>query len=278
MVLKLFVDLRPEVDEACGPLPEMHLYFGSRCNRSCDFCTVSGSPKGWLDQIGEEHLDSVVQHLHPRAQLKIYGGEPTLLDGNLLWAFHCLRERGFAGRLVIFSNGIQADRLIRLLGDDEDSCAVLNYSILTGTNAEPIPPSALLQLTAHERQHPGSIFAGHADLVEIGRAVEWSEEAMDERGDFDRTCPRCYPTVTTRGQYHACPFAVENPAPQYRLGDLQSPLEGVRRKFQAFLGWIDEVVEPAARRQGRHPCTVCTAAAGALAMPEYADAPGGAYG
>jgi len=147
-----FEDVRPDVDLACGPLPELHLYFGSRCNRSCDFCTVSGSPRGWLAQISQEHLDSLVEQLHPRAQLKIYGGEPTLLHGNLLWAIRHLRERGFGGRLVIFSNGIQEDRLIRLLEGDDNSCAVLNYSILTGTNAEPIPPAALrLPLRRRER-------------------------------------------------------------------------------------------------------------------------------
>lgn len=270
MIFQPLEDLKPEVDAAAGLLPELHLYFGSFCNRSCDFCVVFGSPKGWVAQVDEALLEGLLEQLHPRAQLKIYGGEPTLLTDNLLWTFGYLRERGFAGRLVIFSNGIQAHKLIQLLEADKNSCVVLNYSILTGTNAEPIPPASLERLSAYEQQHPGRIFAGHADLVEIGRAVDWDEEVLTERSDFEHTCPRCYPAATTRGQYHACPFAVENQAPYYHLGDLQTPPEEVRGNFQTFLHWVDEVVLPAARRQRRHPCAVCTTAVGNLPLPEYA--------
>jgi len=274
LVFPPYEDRRPEIEEGEGGLPEIHLYFGSFCNRSCDFCVVFGSPKGWVVKVDEALLETLLDVLHPRAQIKIYGGEPTLLADNLIWAFRFLRERGFAGRLVLFSNGVQADRLIRMLEADERSCCVLNYSILTGTHADPIPPAALRQLTAYEQEHPGRIFVGHADLVEVGRAITWDHEALLAREDFENNCPRCYPTVTTRGQYHACPFAVENPSAQYRLGNLQTPPEEVQRRFQRFLHWIDAVVLPTARDQGRHPCAVCTTAEGQLAMPEHAEEEG----
>ena len=271
VIFQPFSDCRPQTNAAEQRLPEIHLYFGSFCNRSCDFCSVFGSPQGWKAEIDAGQLDSLLALLHPEAQLKIYGGEPTLLVDNLLWAFAHLRECGFAGRLVLFSNGVQADRLIRLLEADADSCCVLNYSILTGTDAEPLPEASLQRLTEYERQHPGRIFAGHADLVEVGRGSAWKQETPTDRDDFDRSCPRCHPVATTRGLHHACPFAVENPAPHYQLGDRQTPASEVLRNFQIFLRWIDAVVEPAARQQKRHPCTVCTAASGTLPMPAFAD-------
>jgi hypothetical protein len=270
VIFPSFADRQPQLHANETRLPEIHLYFGSLCNRSCDFCVVSGSPEGWVAELDERLLDSLLTMVHPQAQIKIYGGEPTLIADNLAWAFGYLRARGFAGRLVIFSNGIQAHRLIRLLKADEDICCVLNYSILTGTDAEPLPTGALQQLIEHERQHPGRLFAGHADLIQVGRAVGWEKGQLTERSRFEQTCPRCHPVLTTRGKYHACPFAVEVDAPQYRLGDLASAPEEVRANFDSFLHWIDAVLLPAAQQQRRHPCQVCTAAAGTLPLPGYA--------
>ncbi|MBI2505235.1 MAG: radical SAM protein [Candidatus Latescibacteria bacterium] len=167
-----FTDEKPSWEPGEGRLPEIHLYFGSRCNRECDFCVVFGSPRGWLAEVDEELLEALLGLLHPQAQLKIYGGEPTLLSANLRWVFAELRRRGFAGRFTLFSNGIQSARLLELLEADDRTCCVLNYSILTGTQAERIPPTALRQLTEYARRHPGRLFAGHADLVEVGRAQQ----------------------------------------------------------------------------------------------------------
>jgi hypothetical protein len=269
LVFSAYEDRRPELDDDDERLAEIHLYFGSFCNRSCDFCVVFGSPEGWVAEVDAPLLDNLLELIHPEAQFKIYGGEPTLLSDNLLWACRYLRQGGFAGRFVIFSNGVQADRLIRLLDADEHSCCALNYSILTGTDAEPLPAAALRTLSAYECDHPGRIFAGHAALVEVGRAVDWEREQSSGRDDFAGACPRCHPVVTTRGQHHACPFAVENSAAHYQLGNLETPPEEVLSNFRAFLEWIDAVLEPAAGRQRRHPCAVCVAPED-LPMPAYA--------
>ena len=267
-----FEDQQPQWEPGEGRLPEIHLYFGSQCNRECDFCVVFGSPRGWMAEVDEALLAALLELLHPQAQLKVYGGEPTLLSANLRWAFTQLRQRGFAGRFTLFSNGVQSARLLELLKADDNSCCVLNYSILTGTHAEPIPPAALRELSAYARLHPGRLFAGHPDLVEVGRAQQWGREQLRQRGDFDHACPRCFPVATTRGQYHACPFAVENTSPQYDLGTLDTPPAEVERRYRLFLAWLDEVLVPQAQAQDCHPCALCTQAAGQLPLPEYAPA------
>lgn len=270
-----FADQQPDWEPGEGRLPEIHLYFGSLCNRECDFCVVFGSPRGWLAEVDEALLDGLLALLQPQAQLKVYGGEPTLLSANLRWAFARLRQRGFAGRFVLFSNGVQSARLLEVLEADDHTCCVLNYSILTGTQAEPLPPAALRQLAEFAAGHPERIFAGHPDLVEVGRAQQWGREQLRQRGDFDHACPRCFPVVTTRGRYHACPFAVENPSPHYDLGGLDTPPAEVERRYQLFLAWIDGVLVPQARNRGSHPCTLCTQAVGQLPLPAYTSRAGG---
>jgi MoaA/NifB/PqqE/SkfB family radical SAM enzyme len=269
LVFPPFEDQKPAWAGGEGRLPEIHLYFGSLCNRECDFCVVFGSPKGWMAEVDEGLLEGLMGLLHPQAQLKVYGGEPTLLSANLRWAFAELRQRGFAGRFTLFSNGVQSPRLLELLKADDHICCVLNYSILTGTQAESIPAAALRQLTEYAGRNPGRIFAGHPDLVEVGRAQEWGREQLQARADFDHACPRCFPVVTTQGRYHACPFAVEHNSPQYDLGDLRTPPAEVERRYQLFLDWIDQVLAPQARAQGRHPCALCTRADGQLPLPAY---------
>ena len=94
------------------------------------------------------------------------------------------------------------------------------------------------------------------DLVPVGRG---SEAAWTDRGGFEGRCPRCCPVLTSRGRLHACPFAVELALPQYHLGGLDSEPAAAPVRHRRFLDWIDTVVEPAAIREGRHPCQVCTA-------------------
>ena len=36
------------------------------------------------------------------------------------------------------------------------------------------------------------------------------------------SCLLCFPVLRSTGDYHACPFAIENPAPHYHLGDLST--------------------------------------------------------
>src|SRR6185295_12414522 len=73
-----------------------------------------------------------------------------------------------------------------------------------------------------------------------------------------RICPRCRPVVTTDGRHHACPFAVESHLPHFDLGTVADPADLVLSRYQQFLDWIDQVLEPEAERRQLHPCRVCT--------------------
>lgn len=94
-------------------LLELHLYPGNQCNRDCSFCTVFGSPNGEYSEYKPEHLDAVLRTvmLSEQGAVKFYGGEPTLHPDNVIWAIAYLRQQDYQGAIVIYSNGIQADRL-----------------------------------------------------------------------------------------------------------------------------------------------------------------------
>ncbi len=264
---------------------DVHLYTGSKCNRQCDFCIVYGRPGGWYEPLTARTLDAALELVPPDATIKFYGGEPTLDADNLIWGMAYLRERGFRGWFTIFSNGILADRLVRILDADDKTDVVLNYSILHGVDADPIPDGALKTLKAYAGTHPNKIYSSHAGVFPYGRAVDFIEEVgqghIDERmhvsiekkmevGQLDATtakaiedkgfrqCPRCRPVVRTDGRHHACPFAVESDLPHFDLGRVGDPETEVLDRFQQFLDWVDTVLEPEAERREAHPCQVCT--------------------
>ncbi len=250
-----FFQDRSEYRRGMPRMTDLHLYTGSVCNRSCDFCIVYGEPKGWYAPLNRDQLETAMQLIAPQGNVKFYGGEPTLDAENILWAISHLRQLGFEGCFTIFSNGIQARRIIRILEAD-DRCEVsLNYSILHGEGAEPIPAGALELLREFDRQHPGRIFSSHPDIVPIGRGFDSGNPAG--RGDFSGSCPRCRPVVTTRGKLHACPFAVEFESSHYDLGRVGDAPEALQANYRSFLNWVDEVLEPAAQQRGVHPCEVC---------------------
>ncbi|MEB3357090.1 MAG: radical SAM protein [Synechococcales bacterium] len=241
-------------------LQELHLYPGNRCNRDCDFCTVFGTPKGWYHEYTAEHLDAVLNTVVQQdlGTVKFYGGEPTLNHENVMWAIAHLRERGFPGAIVIYSNGIQAERLLGILASDPlaKTTASLNYSIATGDGAPQMPQKSLALLEDYERQHPGAIAIGHPDIVDSGRGVDPFTGEVS-RPKTNHRCPHCYPVLTTAGQFHACPFAVENASPHFHLGDLDSRPDTVAQNFRAFLHWLDTVHEPYAQQHDLPACTVC---------------------
>lgn len=265
---------------------DLHLYTGSKCNRKCDFCIVSGRPDGWYEPLTEDTLDAALS-LVPMNEgtLKFYGGEPTIEIDNVLWAMRYLRARGFAGWFTIFTNGVLADRVIALLEADEKTDVVLNFSILHGTDAEPLPPASLHKLREYAAQHQQRIYSSHAGVfpygrgadfvaavgadhiadrmhtsfdkkIEIGELDQSSAERIEERGF--RLCPRCRPVVGTDGRHHACPFAVESRMPHFDLGAIGENSETVENRYQLFLNWVDGVLEPEAERLQMHPCLVCT--------------------
>ena len=265
---------------------DVHLYTGSKCNRQCDFCIVSGRPDGWYEPLTEDALDAVFETVPPDATIKFYGGEPTIDSENVIWAFQYLREKGFTGWFTVFSNGILADRVIKILEADIRSDVVLNYSILHGVDAEPIPPKSLHKLKEYAEVNPNRIFSSHAGVFPFGRGVEFvakvGENHVVERmhTSFDkkmeigemtketaeeieqknfRQCPRCRPALRTDGKFHACPFAVESNEPHFHLGKLgEDSGETVLENYQKFLDWIGATLEPEAERLEVHPCQVCT--------------------
>jgi len=274
-------------ERSMGQFSDVHLYTGSKCNRSCDFCIVYGRPDGWYRPMTRESLDMILDVVPPDANIKFYGGEPTIDDENVIWAMRYLREKDFAGWFTIFSNGVLADRVIAILDSDEKSEIVLNYSILHGVDAEPIPAASLEKLKVYDDVNPGRIYSSHAGVFPYGRGVEFANQTGEEHilermqtsyGKFVETgrmtaetakqieeekgfrvCPRCRPALRTDGVFHACPFAVESNARHYQLGKLgESSAEEVLDNYQQFLDWIDSTLEPEAERLKLHPCQVCT--------------------
>lgn len=241
-------------------LMELHFYPGNQCNRECDFCTVFGEPKGWYQEYTSAHLDAALAAVMSQEQgvLKFYGGEPTLNHENVIWAIAYLREQGFRGAIVIYSNGIKADQLLAILTSDPlgKTTASLNYSIATGDGAPQMPLSSLRKLEDHERANPGAIAIGHADIVDSGRGVD-PFTGEDTRPKDAHRCPHCYPVLKTDGTFHACPFAVENDSPHFQLGQVGDPPATIAQNFERFLHWLDTVHEPYATQHDLPACTVC---------------------
>ena len=68
---------------------------------------------------------------------------------------------------------------------------------------------------------------------------------------------RCFPVLTTKGRFHACPFAAEIDSPHFDLGGsgpLRRPVFG---NYRTFLRWVDEMLDPAARERGVSSCEMC---------------------
>ncbi len=253
-------------------LLELHLYPGNQCNRDCDFCTVFGSPKGQYSEYTAEHLTAALRTvtLDQQGTIKFYGGEPTLNAENVIWAIAYLRQQGYQGAIVIYSNGIQAGRLLQILASDSlgRTTASLNYSIATGDGAPQMPKSSLAQLEAYELEHAGAIAIGHPDVVDSGRGVEpFTGDAT--RPQVNSRCPHCYPVLTTAGTFHACPFAIENQAAHFQLGDVGRDAVEIAQNFQAFFHWLDTVHEPYAIAHNLPACTVCWKHLSQLPVPAY---------
>src|SRR5262245_52394834 len=240
-------------------LRELHLYEGNFCNRTCAWCTINGSPDGWYRPYAPAVLDQALATLAVDGNLKFYGGEPTLHAQAIKDAMSYVRARGFRGLITIFSNGVKAERLIDLLESDPKSEAVLNYSIYHGRDAEPLPPHAKARLEAWAREHPGRIFQGYKVLFHAGAGTDLAYD-RDREADFHGLgtgCVRCFPVLTTKGRFHACPFAAEIDAPHFDLGRVGTEPDTVFRNYRTFLDWVDAVLDPAARARGITSCAMC---------------------
>ncbi|MFN8643194.1 MAG: DUF547 domain-containing protein [Candidatus Binatia bacterium] len=240
-------------------LRELHLYEGNFCNRTCSFCTINGSPQGWYQPYSEAVLEQARRSVAADGNVKFYGGEPTLHAPAIIDAMAWLRARGFRGLFTIFSNGVRAEKLLAILDSDPRSEAVLNYSILHGRDAEPLPPPARQRLEAWARAHPNRLFQGYKILFHAGAGADGGYD-RDREADFHGLgsgCVRCFPVLTSAGRFHACPFAAEVDAPHDDLGRVGSDPAEVFANYRAFRRWVDDVLDPAARARGISSCAMC---------------------
>ena len=252
-------------------LRELHLYEGNFCNRTCTWCTINGSPQGWYEPYATEVLDQAAASVAADGNIKFYGGEPTLHADVIIDAMRYLRARGFRGLFTIFSNGVKAERLIQILASDARSEAVLNYSIYHGRDAEPLPARARAMLEAWATANPNRIFQGYKILFHAGAGAD-SAYDRDREADFHGLgtgCVRCFPVLTSRGRFHACPFAAEIDAPHYDLGQVGSDPRTVFANYRVFRRWVDDVLDPAARARGISSCAMCHKHLAEMPAPAY---------
>lgn len=252
-------------------LRELHLYEGNFCNRTCEWCTIKGSPDGWYQNYSRVVLDQALAAVARDGNVKFYGGEPTLHAQAIIDAMRYLRSRGFSGLFTIFSNGVKARRLIEILESDARSEAVLNYSIYHGRDAEPLPPLAKAQLESWAAAHPNRLFKGYKVLFHAGAGTDVVYD-RDREADFHGLgtgCVRCFPVLTSRGRFHACPFAAEIDSPHYDLGHVGTPPQVVFRNYRKFRRWVDDVLDPAARARGITSCEMCHRHLEELPVAEY---------
>ncbi|MGI8936480.1 MAG: hypothetical protein ACR2FS_20655, partial [Phormidesmis sp.] len=190
--------------------------------------------------------------------LKFYGGEPTLNHKNVIWSIAYLRDHDFTAAIVIYSNGIRAEQLLEILDADplHQTTASLNYSIATGDGAPQMPLKSLRLLEDYEQVNEGAIAIGHPDIVDSGRGVD-PFTGEETRPKVNSQCPHCYPVLKSDGQFHACPFAIENDAPHFQLGDLHSSPAEIAQNFTTFFEWLDTVHQPYAEAHNLPACTVC---------------------
>lgn len=261
-------------------LRELHLYEGSFCNRTCSWCTIDGSPQGWYQPYDQATLDQALRSVARDGNIKFFGGEPTLHADAIIDAMRRLRDGGFRGLFTIFSNGIQCERLIAMLESDRRSEAVLNYSIYHGRDAEPLPAHAKQRLEAWAEANPDRLFQGYKILFHAGAGAS-EAFAADRESDFHGLgtgCVRCFPVLTSRRRFHACPFATEIDSPHYDLGKVGDQPATVFARYRRFREWIDTVLDPEAKHRGISSCEMCHRHLSELPLPqqpEESEAQGG---
>lgn len=247
-----------------GKLAELHLYDGPLCNRACSFCCVAGSPSGWQKHFGPEELDLALSLVHPQGCIKFYGGEPSIHPNQIIQAMEHFREGGFQGSFHLYTNGILARKVLQILDAEPRIIAVLNYSILHGRGAKPLPLKALNILLSYAS---GRIFSGHRELNDAGVTPELSLDT--ETPDKGSSCPHCYPVLRSDGMVHGCPFAVEIIEDHFLLGQTRDDPRALVQNFWKHIAWQKEHVEPAAIRLGVSACQVCKDHLQTLPVPHY---------
>ncbi len=247
----------PEIyNERDYPLRELYLYQGNQCNRHCAFCTVFGQMNGWLEPYNEDILDYALKLISSDGHIKFYGGEPSLNVKNQRESISYLREKGFNGRITLFTNGVEFTKLQEILNMDSQITLALNYSIFHGRETHGLSPSIKQKILDYQSQFPNRIYLGHADLIPAGRGSE-NKSTDNETPHFDLRCPRCFPVLTSRGEIRACPFNVEIQSVYHFLGDITDSPNDVIMHYRLFRDWIESAISSFVNLTGRFPCDYC---------------------
>jgi hypothetical protein len=247
-----------------GKLRELHLYDGSKCNRTCSFCCVSGSPQGWHKPFDRQALQLALRLVSPRGMLKFYGGEPTLYPEEIKAIIAFCNSHGFVGEYRIYSNGIAARALLELLRFEPRMHAVLNYSILHGRGAKPIPARSLACLLDADT---GRIFSSHSEIEDTGVPHQTPVRSEDMPGHPQ--CWNCFPVLRSDGMLHACPFAVEILDERFHLGSTAgaADVDAMIERFTEAVHWQQQVLDVAARHRGLSSCELCRHHLSSLPIP-----------
>jgi hypothetical protein len=70
-------------------------------------------------------------------------------------------------------------------------------------------------------------------------------------------CLLCFPVLKATGEFHACPFAIENTAPHFRLGDLHTPPKVLFDNYRKFRTCARMALDPAAQARQITSCAMC---------------------
>jgi hypothetical protein len=120
--------------------------------------------------------------------------------------------------------------------------------------------------------HSGRLFQGYKVLFHAGAGAKLTYERDREAGyhGMSAGCVRCFPVLTTRGQFRACPFAAEIDSPHYDLGRVGAEPNRVFENYQRFRKWADDTLDPAAAARGISSCEMCHKHIAELPVPESA--------
>ncbi len=102
------------------------------------------------------------------------------------------------------------------------------------------------------------LFSGYKVLYHIGAGAEAAFDRDRETNYHGNNgCLLCFPVLRSTGEFHACPFAIENGGPHYRLGDLATDGPTVFENYRRFRTWAQTVLDPAAAARGISSCQMC---------------------
>jgi hypothetical protein len=115
------------------------------------------------------------------------------------------------------------------------------------------------------------LFQGYKVLFHAGSglALEYDRDREAGYHGMGTGCVRCFPVLTTKGRFHACPFAAEIDSPHYDLGGLGAEPKVIFENYRRFRMWADETLDPEASSRGISSCEMCHKYLDQLPAPRY---------